>query len=570
MFNLTQKFQPETIPQIKRDRIWWLIIGRLIVVVLLLLGSIVWNNGRFDFTAAVPRGLILALLACVAFSILYAVVLMFNSKTRWQLSVQFFGDVFLVMWLVWATGNLKSPYISLYTVLICIASIFLGANGTLFIALICTLLFTSVSLLTNFGVIPHFDSTTASLSAAQALQIVGFHNAAFLVVGLLAAQLAARQTRSTVQLREATQNLASLRVLHERIIESIRSGLVTTDLDGTIYIYNRTAEEITGYEAAQVHGKNISHLLGNIEAQTAMALDAAKNDEHSPRFETDIFTPEGIGLRIGYGIAPLVSENGETTGLIITFQDLTEMRSMEESIRRKDRLAAVGRVAAGLAHEIRNPLGAMRGAIQVLHPSFAKESSQAQLMDIVLRESDRLNTIITNFLLYARPKVSDFEKTDLCQLIQDAVTLLRLSPDIRANHEIVESIPEEKIFAFADPVQLKQVFWNLARNALQAMPNGGKLTIHLQKVAQGRLQITFADTGCGMSPNQVERLFEPFSESKTGGTGLGLSIVYQIIRDHNGTISISSKEGEGTTIRLDLPNVVKSSANEAKTEKMLN
>jgi two-component system sensor histidine kinase PilS (NtrC family) len=227
---------------------------------------------------------------------------------------------------------------------------------------------------------------------------------------------------------------------------------------------------------------------------------------------------------------------------------------MEENVRRKDRLAAVGRVAAGLAHEIRNPLGAMRGSIQVLQMQTPPESSQAALMEIILRESDRLNNIITNFLTYAKPRVSDFSETDVREAISDTFTLLKYSPDLKENHILETDLPETPVMISADSTQLKQIFWNLARNSIQSMPEGGRLKITLQNLDEiERIRILFEDSGCGMSAKQVERLFEPFSESKTGGTGLGLSIVYQIIRDHNGTINVRSLENQGTIITVELP-----------------
>ncbi len=186
----------------------------------------------------------------------------------------------------------------------------------------------------------------------------------------------------------------------------------------------------------EMTGKNISLLLGNIEQPVAASFSASDEGEQQPRFEADLMTPERFAVRIGYGIAPFFSEEGEKSGLIVTFQDLTDIRSMEESVRRKDRLAAVGRVAAGLAHEIRNPLGAMRGAIQVLESSVPKESTQASLMDIILRESDRLNKIITNFLTYARPRAGNFSEIDVCEAVGETVTLLRHSPDVKDVHKI--------------------------------------------------------------------------------------------------------------------------------------
>jgi two-component system sensor histidine kinase PilS (NtrC family) len=284
-------------------------------------------------------------------------------------------------------------------------------------------------------------------------------------------------------------------------------------------------------------------------ASTLRALEAG---ETSPRFETNCLTSEGMRIRLGYSLSPLSSEAGETTGMVISFQDLTQVRSLEETSRRQDRLAAIGRMAASIAHEIRNPLAAMRGSIQMLRSEMDNDSSQTELMEIILRESDRLNRIITDFLSYARPRSLAPARVDVGDLLHQTFALMRHSPEIAANQSIVEELPSTPIFAEADEGQLKQVFWNLARNALQAMPDGGTLRATLEPNSHNRLRIAFSDTGRGMSHEQVDQLFEPFS-STTGGTGLGLSIVYQIIRDHGGTINVRSRVGQGTTITVELP-----------------
>jgi two-component system, NtrC family, sensor histidine kinase PilS len=281
-------------------------------------------------------------------------------------------------------------------------------------------------------------------------------------------------------------------------------------------------------------------------------LRAVQTGSPSPRFETSCLTSEGMRLRLGYSISPLSTETGVTTGFVITFQDLTQVRSLEETSRRQDRLAAIGRMAASIAHEIRNPLAAMRGSIQMLRSEVPNDSSQAELMEIILRESDRLNNIITDFLSYARPRSLVPARVDVGDLLHQTFALLHHSPEIGENQTVAADVPDEHLFAEADEGQLKQVFWNLARNALQAMPQGGTLRATLAKNSNSRLRIAFTDTGRGMSPDQVEHLFEPFS-STTGGTGLGLSIVYQIIRDHGGTINVRSREGQGTTITVELP-----------------
>lgn len=537
-----------------RRRIGWLIVGRLVAAVLFLMAAAMWTHGGVSAVARVALSGTLPIFVTVAgLSLVYLLALRFFNRLQWQASAQLLIDVLLVTWLVWATGDNGSPYAAAYILVISAASIFLGPRGALVTSIGCVLAFTIITLASAAGWIPPFAHDPDNALTAKAIQAIGINDVAFLVVGLLAARLADRQARSDVQLIEATQSLATLRALHERIVESIRSGVVTTDLLGRIYTFNAAAEEITGYKAMDVRGKGASIFFGELKDRIAQSMSAAQAGEPSPRFEAYCLTSDGLRLRLGYSIFPLFSETGETTGLVITFQDLTEVRSLEEAARRQDRLAAVGRVAAGIAHEIRNPLASMRGSIQVLRSDLDGDSSQAQLMEIILRESDRLNQIIADFLTYARPRNTQLALVDLREPLKETFTLLRHSPEIRDGHTLEEDFPDEPVMVSADASQLKQVFWNLSRNALQAMPEGGRLRAELQRAAGGRIRITFKDTGLGMTPEQVEHLFEPFSSSTTGGTGLGLSIVYQIIRDHGGTINVRSREGQGTTITVELP-----------------
>jgi two-component system sensor histidine kinase PilS (NtrC family) len=327
---------------------------------------------------------------------------------------------------------------------------------------------------------------------------------------------------------------------------------VTTDLQGRIYTFNTAAEEITGYAQEDVRGQDASIFFGELKERIANSAIAAERGETSPRFEADCLTAEGLRRRLGFSISPLFLESGETTGMVITFQDLTEIRALEDTSKRQDRLAAIGRMAASIAHEIRNPLAAMRGSIQMLRSEMNGESSQTELMEIILRESDRLNRIISDFLNYARPRSIVHTRVDLGDLLSQTFTLLRHSPELKEQQIVQAKIPATPLFAEVDAEQMRQVFWNLARNGLQAMPEGGTLHAEVGTNSDERLRITFSDTGRGMPPDQVERLFEPFS-STTGGTGLGLSIVYQIIRDHGGTINVRSRQGQGTTITIEMP-----------------
>ena len=548
MSSLDEKTLPANSRQMQK--IQTLIIGRLMVIFLLLVTSWFWASGTLRLSLEdFPPGLFLVFLISVGLTIAYFFLLRLSENFVWQIRSQFLLDALLITWLVWRTGDLTSPYITLYIVLIGVASFFLKPLSTLLMAAVCAVLLISLSFLTVNALIDTFGPAQPT---GKVVQIVSFHIVALLIVGLLASRLSDRHS-SGLELEETVKNLASLRVLHERIVESIRSGLITTDLDGNIFTFNAAATEITGYRLDEMQGKSIYDLFGDIREQIDLSLAAAGEGDQLPRFETDLLTPDGFAVRIGFSVSLLFSETNDATGHIITFQDLTEIRSMEESVRRKDRLAAVGRVAAGLAHEIRNPLGAMRGAIQVLESNTPRESMSAGLMDIILKESDRLNSIITNFLGYARPAAVDFAETDICEGIRDTLTLLRHSPDVSEDHILADDLGAEPAIISGDAAQLKQIFWNLARNAIQAMPGGGTLRVGVETIPNNRVRIVFEDTGRGMSPDQVEQLFEPFSNSTSGGTGLGLSIVYQIVKDHNGAINVRSTEGKGTTITVELP-----------------
>ena len=533
-------------------RLWWLIVGRAAAVILLLLAGVVWRwsapgEGVINSLRAVGP----IILTAVGLTIIYCAAHLLWKNLLAQAQVQFFFDVLLITWLVWTTGNIHSPYSALYIVVISMASLFIGPRGAMITSVGSAAAFNACVLVAINGAGPIAARATGE-SLANTIQSLGLSDVSFLIVGLLAAKLAERKLHSDVQLAAAARSLADLRALHERIVESIRSGVITTDLDGRIYTFNAAAEEITGYKLEDVRDHDASIFFGDMTRQIDASMKAAANGNVSPRFQADCLTPNGLALRLGFSIAPLFAEPGETSGMVITFQDLTDIRALEETSRRQDRMAAVGRLAASIAHEIRNPLAAMRGSIQMLRGEMDGNSEHAQLMEIILRESDRLNNIVADYLNYARPKPAELKDVDVCALVRETLKLLSNSAEVSDRHTLEANLPDQPAIVSGDPEQLKQVCWNIARNALKAMPDGGSFQISLSEAGTERLRLSFVDTGCGMTPEQVERLFEPFT-STTGGTGLGLSIVYQIIRDHNGTINVRSRQGEGTTITIELP-----------------
>src|SRR4029078_10713966 len=530
------------------SKLGWMIAGRLVTALLLSIVGTLWT-GQASQSINKSLGL-LTIVACL--TIVYALIFRLSKNILYQARFQLTVDVLLVTWLVWNSNVIQSPYVALYIVIIAVSRLFLGPREAVITSVGCAVAFTACALQITGLAGTSDPSRLVGGSVSQTIQWGGLFEVSFFAVGLFSARLAERQSRSDVRLAAATQSLANLRALHERIVASIRSGVVTTDLEGRIFTFNVAAQEITHYAEEAIRGQDASILFSDLKDHVNQTLSALAKGDNSPRFETNCLTSEGMRLRLGYSISPLSTEAGETTGMVITFQDLTQVRSLEETSRRQDRLRGIGRMAASIAHEIRNPLAAMRGSIQMLRSEMNSDPAQIELMEIILRQSDSLNRIFTDFLSYARPRSLIQARVDVGDLLHQTFALMRHSPEINSDQSIVEELPDEPLFAEADEGQLKQVFWNLARNALQAMPQGGTLRATLEPNSNDRLRIAFSDTGRGMTPHQVERLFEPFS-STTGGTGLGLSIVYQIIRDHGGTINVRSREGQGTTITIELP-----------------
>jgi two-component system sensor histidine kinase PilS (NtrC family) len=255
---------------------------------------------------------------------------------------------------------------------------------------------------------------------------------------------------------------------------------------------------------------------------------------------------------IGFAITPLNTLEGKSSGYTLIFQDLTEMKKLESELRLKDRMAAVGELSAGIAHEIRNPLAAIAGSAQVLRNSSSLSSQEQRLMSIVLKESERLNKTIAEFLRFVRPQEKHATEFDIAASLTETLELLANSPELRKDHEIDGAIEPPSFHIVGDADQIRQVFWNLARNAFQAMPAGGTLKVRTT-ISDDSYQIVFSDNGRGMTDGDLRRLFQPFRTNFPSGTGLGMAISYRIVQEHGGKIDVSSREGAGTTITVSLP-----------------
>lgn len=535
-----------------RRKLQWLLGSRLVIsaAMVAIVAIIERGNASQSFTPA----LIVIIVSVWVLSGIYLLL----SRTSLPLRVQAYGqlclDLGLVTYLVYRTGDAESPFFPLYLVILFASSTLFGRNIVLQLAVLGAGLYATSGALTVLGVLqraagwtPYDSGRIPGVEFMFSLNLV-----AMFVVAILSSQLAERVQRSESELAVATRDLADYRLFNDRIIESIRSGLVTTDLVGNITSFNRAAEEITGYKGPEVRGRNISEIFGNIEKQMEAGLESIRTRTRLPRFDVGCKTADGREIHLGFSVAPLVDERDMSRGYVLTFQDLTEVMELEREVRRQERLAALGKMAAGLAHEIRNPLASMRGSVQVLASELNLSLDQSQLMEIVLRESDRLNRIVSDFLVYARPPRMERTVVELGSILSETISLLRNSPELRPDHRVIYDCPPEPVHYHGDANQMRQIFWNLSRNAIQAMPKGGELRITLDAPPARDVTIDFGDTGEGMSREQKERLFEPFN-STSGGTGLGMAIVYQLVRDHDGKILVDSETAKGTRISIKLP-----------------
>src|SRR5438034_309529 len=378
------------------------------------------------------------------------------------------------------------------------------------------------------------------------------HLVSFIAVAYLASYLTENLRRTGRELEMRRDDLAQLRDYNDNIIESMNSGLLTTDPEGAITFANRGAAEITGRPITDLTRRNILEVLGR-SSDFLSRVRAALESERRFRSELDYEDGRGRRLFLGFTVSVLRDRSGDPLGMIFIFQDLTEIRALEDEVALKKRMVALGEMAAGVAHELRNPLASISGSVQVLKRDLKPQGEAAELMDIVIKESKRLDQIIRDFLLFAKPGRFHPESADLAKVLRETLSLLENSEELRPHHRVETRFRPETIRVDLDVNRMKQVFWNLAKNALRAMPEGGTLTVSAFGPGDGQVTVTFADTGIGMSEEDIASNFQPFHGSFASGTGLGLAIVYRIIEEHGGRIRVKSRRGKGTEIAVHLP-----------------
>jgi len=523
----------------ERNWLGWLVRVRIFILTVLL--AVELAVAQFSPAPVPMRLFISTILLWYCLSLFYVLLLSFWAEHQPQAVLQVLTDVVLVTLVVHETGGWDSSLNFLYPLVIIVASVLLPRVWAGLIAALAFILYGTVLELNYYEVIPSYCTTHPGLKTLQAIIFVNLF--AFLAVAYLAGLLTHKLRQVGVQLKDASGALESLQALHENIIHSISSGLITTGLDGRITLVNAAAERLLEREAADLLATPVYQMFLD-------PLPSVESQESHGEVRFDPLTKFRKTLRVRVS-ALSVPEKGDI-GYVYAFDDLTEIRRLEREVRVQDRLAAVGRLAAAIAHEIRNPLTSIAGSVSMLSGLPEMNEDHKRLLDIVTRESQRLNAIITDFLAYSRTKKYQFERVDLIRLVEDTLTLMdhRMAAE-KTGIEIKRRFAVHDALVLADGDKLKQVFWNLCENAVRAMKGGGSLTVALESLGDD-WQVSIIDTGMGMTPQQIEKIFEPFQSNFEGGTGLGLAIVYQIVQAHEGKVWARSKPGQGTTFVLRL------------------
>src|SRR5438874_1538250 len=495
----------------KREWLQWLARVRLLMIVLILAVGVFWPQYAAGQTTS--RIFLPIIVFWIILGSLELILVRWIPDAGWHGGLQVVCDIALITGVVYATGIQDSYFISLYLLVIIVGSILFTRQGTFLTAAGSLATHFAFVMLAYAGKIP---STGVALGSKGAIAVwFVSHGLGFLAVAYLASLLSHLLRSKGQELDAKREELLELQDFTQDIIHSMRGGLLTTDGDGRIVVLNRTGEEILEKTFHELRGVCLREWNSDFWLPGIMT----GREKAGLRKEIDYKTPSGKQRFLGISVSLLRSRDAERSGYVFNFQDLTDLRRLEQEVATKERMAALGRLSAAIAHEIRQPLTAMSGAVQELGRMVPLEDDEQHLVQIVSRESERLNRIITDFLNYSREKSYEFQEEDVRTLLDDALMLMEKKPDVGTKYQIERAYNGKALKARVDASKIKQVFWNLCDNALRAMPAGGKLTVKLEPYPFW-LRIAFQDTGVGLDAKQRDKIFEPLKSGFEGGTGM--------------------------------------------------
>jgi two-component system sensor histidine kinase PilS (NtrC family) len=538
-----------TAPQLPSQKaLRWFMGLRLVVISTLFLGILLIQvNSQRILPLRNFYGLILF---SYSLSLLYLVLYVRKISPRAQSWVQLLGDIAVVTGFVYFTGGPYSPFSFLYLTVIAVAAILMRGGGLIFAGISAVAYGLLVDLMV-FEVLPVPENLTGiqiTLPISRVLIQLLTNVVGFALVAILVSYLGESLRSAHSRLQEETERTRRFVAMADHVVRSVGAGIVATDLEGKILHLNPAGARILAISDSDPSLDSKVEEMILFEEQDWGLLKTRARDRSVVRLEG---TAASNGLKLGMTVGPLADENNNVVGFIVTFQDLSEIKVEAERQRMQERMAAVGEMAARMAHEIKNPLASISGSAQVLASAGNLDDNGQRLLHILVDESRRLSGILDGFLEYARPGAATFGPCDLSAMLRDCVNLLGRSDEHKENHRLELKIPDGLVLRGEEHL-LRQVFWNLSRNALQAMPDGGELEISANQ-SNGRVVLQWRDTGVGMTEEIRRQAFEPFVTTRPGGTGLGLAVVYAAVAEHNGTVSIDSAPGSGTTVTVELP-----------------
>lgn len=489
------------------------------------------------------------------FTIFYGLFYKLLQSTSFYIYLQLIIDALMITMLIYFSGGIESRYKLLYTIPIVTAALLLYRKGALILAIVSFFLYGIMLNLLYYRIISHPSVKPMNLVPLGTLIYdLFFHLFVFSVITLLIGSIAETQRRTGKTLEHTSVKLDDLKVFNRNVIDSMNSGLMTTDRNGNIISYNKLALDISQKIGEKIESGSITRFL-KIKKNEFRKIKDLLLLHNIHVMEKAFYIKNGDMIMLTFNISILPNSKGEIIGYIFSFQDLTELHKLKDELKMKDKIAALGSMAASIAHEIRNPLASISGSAQELTMGSNLPDNDKALMHIIVKETKRLNKIITEYLNFTRPYPFTPKETDLANAIKETIILAMKSPSYKEKKHDIQFITNNVATKFVgDADALKQVFWNLILNSLQAMPDGGVLKIFMSENKNPHeILLSFVDEGSGIPEERRDEVFQPFKTFTGDGYGLGLSVVYRIVDEHGGRVIIKNNLPKGTKVDLILP-----------------